>query len=681
MNLTAAIIPEWANPLIVAIGWALVLFLGQGFIIGLLVAAYLRTLRARSAALRYTVACAGRLLMALCPVVTTCWTMATSRHATRSLPTVASAVTLHDAAQAPAILERAPGERATATRRPVRADGMQGFSAASVGAPQAAGPPLRAQLEAWLPTIVAVWLVGVCVLALRLLVGLIEVRGISREGLLVPPEDVCAVIGRLVERAGLRRPVRWFLSVWVEVPSVVGWLRPTVLVPVASLARLTAQQVEALLAHEIAHILRHDYLVNVIQVAVESLLFFHPAVWWVSRRIRVERELCCDDRAVVLCGGDRVVLARALFALEEIRGARALSMAASGGSLRDRVKRLVAPTSDVPFRGGGGWVGTGVVVGIFAIVAMAWQAGVRTTRAAEPAVAGKTTIWGRVVDEKDQAVPGATIRLYRKDGRWERRHRLVEEVKSAADGSYRLTTPLEPDSLKKTGTATTFVLLADHPGLAVGWRTIPEDAASFEGEITLSEPIERTINVNGPDGKPMPGARVEVYSLGDATASEPYFRDLLSLRPEEGPLSTLSDARGHARFAQLPRTDSNFLAFLPDYAETFTFHGLDTIRLTRGASLMGTVTGPDGKPLAGVKVVLLSRFLYEFEFAVTDAEGRYHIDGLKANGWDMSAWGQNQKGNGEFTVWIDSEQYATPQKSITLQPYDEQTLNIQAQEA
>ena len=90
------------------------------------------------------------------------------------------------------------------------------------------------------------------------------------------------------------------------------------LLPASALAGLSPQQLEAILAHELAHIRRHDYLVNLLQTLVETLLFYHPAVWWLSRRIRIERENCCDDLAVSLCG-DPVAYAKALADLEELR--------------------------------------------------------------------------------------------------------------------------------------------------------------------------------------------------------------------------------------------------------------------------------------------------------------------------------------------------------------------------
>ena len=95
-------------------------------------------------------------------------------------------------------------------------------------------------------------------------------------------------------------------STLVKVPTVIGWLRPVVLVPLCALSELSEDQLRAILAHELAHIRRNDYLVNLLQTLAETLLFYHPAVWWVSRCIRQERENCCDDVAAVI-GGNRMV--------------------------------------------------------------------------------------------------------------------------------------------------------------------------------------------------------------------------------------------------------------------------------------------------------------------------------------------------------------------------------------
>jgi uncharacterized protein (TIGR03435 family) len=103
---------------------------------------------------------------------------------------------------------------------------------------------------------------------------------------------------------------------------------------------LTPTQLEAVLAHELAHIKRHDYAINVAQVVVETLFFYHPAVWWISKQIRIEREWCCDDIAVQCCG-DAVGYARALTTLARRQLTPAVTMPATGGALKHRVQRLV----------------------------------------------------------------------------------------------------------------------------------------------------------------------------------------------------------------------------------------------------------------------------------------------------------------------------------------------------
>jgi membrane-associated protease RseP (regulator of RpoE activity) len=121
---------------------------------------------------------------------------------------------------------------------------------------------------------------------------------------------------------------------------VIGWLRPVVLVPASALSGLTPEQLQAVVAHELAHIRRHDYLVNILQTVAETLLYYHPAVWWLSGRIRAEREHAADDIAVAACG-DPLLYARALESLERVRPATAMAVGATGGSLVGRVRRIL----------------------------------------------------------------------------------------------------------------------------------------------------------------------------------------------------------------------------------------------------------------------------------------------------------------------------------------------------
>ena len=127
---------------------------------------------------------------------------------------------------------------------------------------------------------------------------------------------------------------------WLQAPAVIGWFRPVVFLPVTALTGLSEEQLEAVIAHELAHIQRLDPFVNVFQVCVETLLFYHPAVWWLNKRIRAEREHCCDDMAVALCG-NAVEYARALTLMEEWRSAPVFAMAANRGPLTERIVRVL----------------------------------------------------------------------------------------------------------------------------------------------------------------------------------------------------------------------------------------------------------------------------------------------------------------------------------------------------
>ena len=200
----------------------------------------------------------------------------------------------------------------------------------------------------WVSGILLVWFVGVAVLTLRLLAGWLWVQRLRSHGTSPAPAGWQQMASRLAKRLhidGRAKPIQLLESALVEVPTVIGWLRPVVLMPTSALAGMGPQQLEAILAHELAHIRRHDYLVNLLQTLVETLLFYHPAVWWLSRRIRIERENCCDDLAVSLCG-DPYTYAKALADLEALRGdSSRLVLAATGGSLLYRVRRLIgAPT-------------------------------------------------------------------------------------------------------------------------------------------------------------------------------------------------------------------------------------------------------------------------------------------------------------------------------------------------
>jgi TonB family protein len=201
-------------------------------------------------------------------------------------------------------------------------------------------------LDHALPWILLAWFAGVILFVGRLNVGLMVARRMRSDGTTAAPAELQQVFEALRRRLGVERAVRLMHSALVQAPTVIGWLRPVVLVPASCLTGLSTMQIEAILAHELAHIRRHDYLVSVLQSVIETLLFYHPAVWWVSRQVRRERECCCDEMAVAV-GGDRLAYARALSLLEERRSFYPeMALGANGGVLKMRIKRLLGCKED-----------------------------------------------------------------------------------------------------------------------------------------------------------------------------------------------------------------------------------------------------------------------------------------------------------------------------------------------
>jgi hypothetical protein len=151
----------------------------------------------------------------------------------------------------------------------------------------------------------------------------------------------------LQDQLGIRRAVQYCESTFLQAPAVIGWFRPIVFLPATALTGLSEEQLRVVIAHELAHIRRFDAFVNLFQVCVETLLFYHPAVWWLNRRIRAEREHCCDETAVTLCG-NAVEYARALTLMEEWRSAPVFAMAANRGPLSERIRHLLGmnPSGD-----------------------------------------------------------------------------------------------------------------------------------------------------------------------------------------------------------------------------------------------------------------------------------------------------------------------------------------------
>ena len=199
------------------------------------------------------------------------------------------------------------------------------------------------RLHATLPWLVGAWFVCVAVLATRSFWQWRRLVRIVREASAPSPEWT-ARLARLCERFGLRRPVRLLCSPRAVTPMLIGWIRPVVLLPASMMSGFTPAQIELIIAHELGHICRWDYVANLFQVLIETVLFYHPVVHWISHDVRNARESCCDDLVLHLADGSPLAYARTLADLEELRHDEGLltpALGASGGVLLARIRHIV----------------------------------------------------------------------------------------------------------------------------------------------------------------------------------------------------------------------------------------------------------------------------------------------------------------------------------------------------
>lgn len=195
-----------------------------------------------------------------------------------------------------------------------------------------------------LPWLVAAWLCGVTFFSLRLAGGFLLLEHKRRNQSTIPSAAILALCQDVQRQLGLERAIHYLESGWLQAPAVIGWLRPIVLLPISALTGLSEAQLRAVIAHELAHIRRFDTFVNLFQVLVETLLFYHPGVWWLNKRIRAERELCCDEIALAV-SGSRLEYARALTLMAEWESAPRLAMAANRGPLSERIFHILGRKS------------------------------------------------------------------------------------------------------------------------------------------------------------------------------------------------------------------------------------------------------------------------------------------------------------------------------------------------
>lgn len=340
-----------------SLGWALLHFLWQGTALAAVAAAAMALCRRPSP--RYLLGVGALVLMLVAPVATFVFY---SQHS--------------------GVADTAKSSPFAAVAWPI----ARGSAAASGSIQASRLSPSRLAGSDALPWLVEAWLLGVAFFSLRSVGGffLLE-RERRRQSSVVGPR-VLEICYTLQDRLGLSRAIAYCECKWLQPPAVIGWFRPVVFLPVTALTGLSEEQLESVIAHELAHIQRFDPFVNVFQVCVETLLFYHPAVWWLNKRIRAEREHCCDETAVALCG-NAVEYARALTLMEEWRDAPVLAMAANRGPLTERIIRVLGLKTL-----GTGMRGIGLTASILCLTA-ALIAGNALLGMAHPQMAHAASFW------------------------------------------------------------------------------------------------------------------------------------------------------------------------------------------------------------------------------------------------------------------------------------------------
>ncbi len=348
----------WPDLATVHVATALLHFLWQGTLVAMVAAAALRLLRDRAAGedahshglaranVRYAVSCAALLFMAALPIVNLAVLAAPAEFGERAAavrderggePVAAVAVPQSHISPAP------PRDLPAPDRRDIPKND-------ETYARAAAAPRIVADRAAStdsapggvLSCLFWVWLAGVALLAAWHGIGWLLSRRLVRRGT-APPDDLSALIGRLAVRMKVRCTVHARLSGLVTAPVIIGCFKPVMLLPASIMTGLLPHEIEGVLAHELAHVKRHDYLVNLLQAVVETLVFYHPAVWWISHRIRIEREYCADDLAVQVCGNPAAYVQSLVSLAEVARNQPAHALSATGGSLSARAARLLQP--------------------------------------------------------------------------------------------------------------------------------------------------------------------------------------------------------------------------------------------------------------------------------------------------------------------------------------------------
>lgn len=669
-------------PVFDRLAWTLLHSLWQGALAAALLWLLLRALRRQGANIRYIVACTtlGATVLA-CGitfyVIPTAGLPVAEQIASTNESIRRDATTKNEVSSlAPDFAPTEPGGVDAASPARILPRETQAISPETHSLfhiPDAVRDRVMGEFAAQLPWLTLLWVIGVLVMSCWNLGGWLAVQQLRILGAQPANEASQRMLRNLCGRMEITRPVRLLQSVMARTPMVVGVLRPMILAPAAAFSDLSIAELEAILAHELAHVRRHDYLVNLLQSLVETLLFYHPAIWWISRQIRAERENCCDDIAVSLMH-DRGTYARALASVASVR-VPWLAPAAAGGKLLPRLRRILG-LPPIYSRPSPRWVAGLLLVtclGISLVSQLPAATNEQEAKSSKPMPRTDETVDVRGIVLGPDGKPFAGARVVTAmafpGDRYSGRPYVLSVTRSGSDGRFEIAFTKSAASVfamdlnrsgadlwKKTNVA------ASAPELGLAWNEY--DKVDSHGDLILrlvpDLPIDgRILDL---EGRPVSGVRVIPTGVVSHILTEqsqfsnppPGYGSIdnpLELMGANDPVVTDGQGRFHfsgfGRDRLVPiRFESTKVALLPIRATTrdratftaalgsdkearLTFYG-NKIELNAAParSVVGVVRDvKTGKPIPGVKIsTSYARIQAQ---TMTDEEGRYRLDGLE----------------------------------------------------
>jgi len=288
----------------------------------------------------------------------------------------------------------------------------------------------------------------------------------------------------------------------------------------------------------------------------------------------------------------------------------------------------------------------------------------------EAPVVDPNALCGIVIDRAGAAIANARVVLHLEHTHWGFGNYQVAEALSDANGFYCFPENVGLETLAQHRFAMNrFMLLASHPDYALGWSLIPTQSLVGFYDITLTEPVTRSVQVLDINDTPIAGAWVWPYSLGDQESPDLVFRDYLFLSTDSGLVGGITDQEGWAKITHLPDTDLAYRATLAGHSEGLTFHAGHPIRLNPGGTVKGRVLSEQGQGIQDAMVVFYSDWGHHgYWLAQTDAVGDFVLEDLPTRGWDRTPWGNTEGGNGAYIVTLEHPEVIMPQTRVTLEP-------------